>query len=116
MKKTAGAVGFVLAGAIAINFITTDSRAKTPFGVFTQCVKASGTKLYVASIAELSGNFKVFAKAIGAVECVLPDRTQKPECAAKNFPGYPAWEFPNGSVKTSVLPVQDVAQNSGCAL
>ena len=116
MKKTAGAVGFVLAGAIAINFITTDSRAKTPFGVFTQCVKVSGTKLYVASIAGLSGNFKVFAKAIGAVECVLSDSTQKPECAAKNFPGYPAWEFPNGSVKTSILPVQDVAQNSGCAL
>ena len=120
MKKAAATVAFVMAGAIAINFITTSSRAgKNPQAAaveaFAQCLKDKGVKLYVMDMGAIKGYFTTIAKAIG-VECMGADRGQTPDCAARQFSGYPVWELRDGTRKTGQSSARDIAAWTGCAV
>ena len=51
------------------------------------------------------------------VECSTADgKGQIPLCAEKGITGYPTWDFKSGERMTGVLPLQTLADKTGCAL
>ena len=118
MKKAATTVAFVMAGAIAINFITTSSNAgKTPQAAaveaFAKCLKDNGVKLYMMGLPAIGGYMATIARVVG-VECMAPDGDQTPECAAKDFAGYPMWELRDGTHTPGPSSAQAIGRLSGC--
>ena len=54
-------------------------------------------------------------KYVDYVECSTPNgQSQTVDCINAGIQSYPTWEFADGSRKTGEVPLQDLAETSGC--
>jgi len=56
-------------------------------------------------------------KLLPYVECSTADgRGQLPNCSEKKIEGYPTWEFADGERLSGEIPLQTLAEKTGCEL
>jgi len=88
---------------------------------FAQCIADSGSTFYGAFWCGHCQNQKAaFGGAqnlLPYVECSTPDgRGQLEVCAEAEIISYPTWEFPDGSRRSGEVPLQTLAEATGCEL
>ena len=97
------------------------SNARTDLEPFAQCLQQKGAVFYGAFWCSFCQEQKqMFGTAVSKlpyVECSTPDgNSQIQECIDKQIQTYPTWIFEDGSVKTGVIPLQELSQVTDCAL
>lgn len=107
-----GALGFV---------ISQREVAGNELDGFAQCVQDSGAKFYGAfwcpHCQDQKKMFGASAKNLPYVECSLPDgKTRTAICIEKDVQSYPTWDFADGSRETGTLPLETLAEKTGCEL
>ncbi|EKD58936.1 MAG: cyclophilin type peptidylprolyl isomerase [uncultured bacterium] len=88
---------------------------------FAQCLKDKGAVFYGASWCshcnaqkEEFGDSKKF---LPYVECSTPDgKGQVQKCRDAKIEGYPTWVFPDNARLSGRLPLETLAQKTGCQL
>jgi large repetitive protein len=104
-------IGFFMYPRISVN--ENDDLAK--------CLTEKGTVFYGAfwcpHCSDQKEKFGSAMKHVQYVECSLPDRSGSTRiCIDENIESYPTWEFPDGSRKTGVLSLEELASRSGCSI
>lgn len=111
-----GVVGIFIAGAII-----SDAQSTTIPDSFAQCVTESGATMYGAFwCPHCESQKQSFGKSfdhINYVECSLPDRSGQTQiCIDENIQSYPTWEFGDGSRELGEVPLELIAERTGCEL
>lgn len=88
---------------------------------FAQCLADSGAKFYGAFwCPHCQAQKKMFGsseKYLPYVECSTPDgQKQQQLCIDAGITGYPTWEFSGGERLTGEVPLQTLAEKTGCVL
>jgi len=120
MKKS----GVWITGVIVIIFLGTlwynNSAKGGDFDVFAQCLTDKGIKMYGAFWCPHCMNQKAaFGKSwkkVKYIECSNPNRSQMKICNDAGIEGYPTWEFEDGSRRSGFIPLEVLANISGCSL
>ncbi len=122
MKQTYIAIGvLVIAIGVAIGGgIWYDNKPGTLDG-FAQCLGEKGATFYGAFwCPHCQTQKKMFgksAKKLPYVECSTPDgKGRLPICVEKKIEGYPTWEFADGSREGGEVPLEKLAEKTGCEL
>lgn len=119
-RKTLWTLLFILVIS-GIGFGVYRNRQPGKLDDFARCLEDKGATFYGAfwcphcqSQKEL---FEKSEKLLSYVECSTPDgKGQLPICKQKKIEGYPTWEFADGSRETGEVPLQTLADKSGCQL
>ncbi|MBI4087414.1 MAG: hypothetical protein HY434_01120 [Candidatus Liptonbacteria bacterium] len=93
----------------------------TNLGPFASCLKDKGVLFYGAfwcpHCQKQKAMFGNAADQLPYIECSTPDgQNQIQECIDKNIRNYPTWAFPGGSRLSGEIPLQTLADKSGCTL
>lgn len=112
-------IGIIVLGAIFIMIQAKSAPGK--LDTFAQCLKAKGAIFYGAFWCPHCQNQKAMfgnsAKLLPYFECSTPDgQSQIQACTDKNVTGYPTWVFADGSRLTGEIPLQQLADKTGCSL
>ena len=88
---------------------------------FASCLEEKGAIFYGAFwCPHCQTQKKMFgksAKLLPYVECSTPNgQAQLDICKEKDIKGYPTWEFPDKSRETSEVPLEKLAEKTGCNL
>jgi hypothetical protein len=88
---------------------------------FAKCISEKGAVFYGAEWCSHCKNqkeeFGNSFKYVNYVECSVPGgRGQVKECQDKEIKGYPTWEFGDGSRMTGEVPMDVLADTTGCQL
>ena len=88
---------------------------------FAQCLKDKGAIFYGASwCSHCNAQKEEFGdskKLLPYVECSTPDgKGQVQKCRDAKIDGYPTWVFPDDSRQSGRLPLETLAQKTGCEL
>jgi thiol-disulfide isomerase/thioredoxin len=89
---------------------------------FAQCIADSGAKFYGAwwcpHCREQKEMFGRSERLLPYIECSGPNQggPQKEECNQANIEGYPTWVFADSSRLTGQVPLETLAQKTGCTL
>lgn len=117
-----GVIGLlIVAGVIYIVATSNTTTGPTNLGPFASCLKERGAVFYGAFWCPHCKNQKtMFGTAVDQlpyVECSTPDGSgQTAECTAKGIQSYPTWIFDDGSQLTGEIPLQQLADKTGCTL
>ncbi|KKU91744.1 MAG: hypothetical protein UY23_C0001G0350 [Candidatus Jorgensenbacteria bacterium GW2011_GWA1_48_11] len=121
--KTVIGVLVLIVAAVVIVMAVSANRPRTPgkLDAFAACLKTSGVVFYGAYWCSHCQNQKaMFGKSedlLPYVECSNPSGTgQTAICTQKGIQGYPTWIFKDGSELTGEVPLDQLAQKTGCAL
>ena len=111
----------LLAIAAGVGFLIRRANQPAPLDSFAQCLKDKGTIFYGAFWCPHCQSQKALfgrsAKRLPYVECSTPDsRGQTPICQEKQISGYPTWEFADGSRESGSLPLERLAEKTGCEI
>jgi len=88
---------------------------------FAQCITDNGAVFYGAFWCPHCTNQKeMFGSSmsnVAYVECATPDgKGQTQVCQDADIKGYPTWEFSDGSRLSGEVPLQTLAEKTGCSL
>jgi thiol-disulfide isomerase/thioredoxin len=91
------------------------------YNSFAQCINASGATFYGAFwCPHCQNEKKLFGNAaqfLPYVECSTPDASgQLQVCKDASVQSYPTWVFKDGSRLTGEVPLNQLAQKTGCPL
>lgn len=90
------------------------------YDAFAKCIASSGATFYGASwcphCAAQKAEFGSSAQYFPYVECSYSPGTQTQVCIDKGIQEYPTWYFSDGSSSTGALPLDTLAQKTGCSL
>lgn len=96
---------------------------KTPseLDTFAQCLSDQGAKFYGAFWCPHCQNQKtLFGKSekhLPYIECSTPDgQRQLDICIDAGIEGYPTWEFSSGERLSGEIPLEVLAEKTGCVL
>jgi len=96
---------------------------KTPgeLDTFAQCLDEQGTKFYGAfwcpHCQKQKALFGKSEKYLPYIECSSPDgRKQLDICIEAGIKGYPTWEFSNTERLSGEIPLETLAEKTGCTL
>ena len=92
------------------------SNAPTENGLGT-CLAEKGFTFYGAYWCPHCNEQKdLIGSSVGAVyvECALQSGGQTEFCNAAGIEAYPTWEFPDGTRKTGLIPIDELKAESGC--
>ncbi len=118
---------YTLLGIIAIVivsflvFLISSNQAKAgPYDSFAQCLTEKGVVMYGAYWCPHCANQKkLFGRSfkyVTYVECASDGKDAQPElCLQKGVESYPTWEI-NDKVQSGEMPLQTLAEKSGCPL
>jgi Thioredoxin len=121
-------IGLLILGTIATVLLQSNNSAPTGPGKydgFAQCLKDKGATFYGAFwCPHCQAQEKDFQASrqtlenIGLyVECSNPDASgQTPICINKKIQSYPTWIFADGSQLNGEIPLQQLADKTGCVL
>lgn len=88
---------------------------------FAQCIDESGATFFGAFWCPHCNDQKAMfgnsERLLPYVECSTPNgQGTTVECQREGITGYPTWEFPDGSRQSGVVPLEELAQKTGCEL
>ena len=109
----------VIGGIVWLN--VRDNGQPGKYDVFAQCLKDKGAVFYGAFwCPHCQNQKKMFGKSeklLNYVECSTPDgKGQLQVCKDKNVTGYPTWEFADASRLSGEIPLENLAEKTGCVL
>src|SRR3989344_802574 len=126
ISKQRGAIGVIIAVVIivamdAIFFGVRSAAQPGPLVSFAQCLKDRGVIFYGAFWCPHCQNQK---KLFGRSERLLPyvecstanGQGVLPICREADITGYPTWVFPDASRESGEIPLETLAERSGCPL
>lgn len=123
MSKKRAIIGVIIIAAIAIILLGVRNNGNRPgkLDAFAQCLKQRGAVFYGAFWCSHCQNQKALfgdsAQYIPYTECSTADgRGQLAVCQEKQIESYPTWVFPDGTKLTGEIPLNQLAQKSGCEL
>jgi len=95
--------------------------APGPHDTFAMCLREKGALFYGAfwcpHCQSQKQLFGASAKLLPYVECSTPDQKGVTQiCIDADIKNYPTWEFADGSRKTGVIPLQELAEQTECVL
>lgn len=107
--------------ASAIFLLVQNALQPGPFDGFAQCLKDKGAIFYGAFWCPHCQNQK---KMFGRSERLLPyvecstanGQGVLPVCRDAKITGYPTWVFPDQSRESGEIPLETLAERSGCSL
>jgi hypothetical protein len=113
------AAGLTILGGIFL-FLSENNRDVNYDG-FTNCLKDTGAVFYGAFWCPHCQNQKAMfgtsEKYLPYVECSTPDgKGQLDVCKEKNITGYPTWVFADGNRSSGEVPLNTLAEKTGCKL
>lgn len=128
-KETAGsgplkkilAIVLVIAAFAAVYYLGLRKRSSR-LDTFAQCIGHSGSRMYglywCTHCAEQKEMFGDSFQYIPYTECGIKGQAhgETPECTAAGVKQFPTWEFPDRERHEGVLPLDVLAQKTGCAL
>ena len=119
LKKLIIIVIIVVAGVIF--FIANNASQPGPLDGFTQCLKDKGTIFYGTFWCKYCQNQKKMfgrsARLLPYVECSTANgQGMLPICRENKVTGYPTWVFPDQSRESGEVPLETLAERSGCFL
>jgi membrane protein involved in colicin uptake len=118
-------VAALIAVILILIFSSGKKEVETPtelsgMDAFVACIVDSGAQMYGASwCSHCNAQKDRFGKAKKEVpynECSNPDRTQTEVCAENEITSYPTWIFGDGERVSGNLPLESIAQITGCTL
>jgi len=91
------------------------------YDTFAQCLEAQGATFYGAfwcpACQMQKRTFGRSADLLPYVECSTPDRrSQTQVCIDAGIESYPTWEFADGERLTGEVPLEILAEKTGCEL
>jgi len=91
------------------------------YDALATCLKTNGAVFYGAFWCPHCNNqkeaFGTSKTLLPYVECATPDgKDQTQVCKDKQITGYPTWEFADGSRLSGEIPMETLAQKTGCVL
>lgn len=97
-----------------------DSSGSGKYNDFAKCLTDKGVKFYgaywcghcQAQKAAFGDSFKY----VNYIECVEGKYGQKKVCEDEKITSYPTWVFPDGTRKSGEVPMESLAELSGCKL
>ncbi|MGH9511674.1 MAG: hypothetical protein ACRD2U_06010 [Terriglobales bacterium] len=113
-------IGLVIFAAFAgWAFWLKRSRA-TRYNQFAQCLASKQVKMYglywCTHCADQKRMFGSSFQYVPYIECgIKGSRQEAPECVQGHLKNFPTWDF-SGVRHEGVLPLNDIAERSGCAL
>lgn len=116
-----GAVLVLLAVAWGAYYVLYYRKPPSTLDSFAQCLTAKGMKMYGAwwcpHCADQKESFGYAFGYVNYVECSLPgQRTMNDTCKQAGIKNFPTWQFPDGSRTEGLLPLDVLAQKTGCKL
>ncbi|MBI2023751.1 hypothetical protein HYT01_04300 [Candidatus Giovannonibacteria bacterium] len=114
------AVVFVF-GVGLLNQLREKETAPGKLDEFAKCLESKQIFFYGAFWCPHCQNQKKMfgssTKYLPYIECsALDGKSQLPVCKAANITGYPTWVFADGSRESGEVPLEKLAEKSGCAL
>ncbi len=113
------AVGLII--LVGIFSFLSENNAQGKYDVFAKCLKDKGAVFYGAFWCPHCQNQKAMfgnsEKYLPYVECSTSDgKGQVPICSQKNITAYPTWVFADGSRESGEIPLNKLAEKTGCSL
>jgi len=108
----------VIAGVVVL---TRQNSQPSELDSFALCLKEKGMMFYGAFWCVHCQNQKAMfgnsQKLLPYTECSTADGNQQLSvCRDKKIEGYPTWEFQDGSRQTGEVPLETLAEKTGCIL
>jgi thiol-disulfide isomerase/thioredoxin len=97
---------------------TTEQKV-TRFDDFAQCLSDAGALFYGAYWCPHCKDQKEMfenSSKLPYVECSTVNRQQTQECTDAGITGYPTWVFVDGSRQEGTVPLESLAEKTGCVL
>lgn len=121
MKTYAISILVVVLAAAAVFFLATAPGKPGEFDTFAICLKDKGALFYGAfwcpNCANQKAMFGRSAKKLPYIECSTTDgNSQLQVCKDKGITAYPTWDFADGERVTGTVPLDYLAQKTGCEL
>ena len=121
MKKKHAIYLVILAAIIlVILFSSSSSGSSKKYDEFAECLEEEGAVFYGAFWCPHCNTQKEMfenSKEIPYVECSTSNRQgQTAICVRENIQSYPTWKFADGSVQTGAVPLERLAEKTGCML
>lgn len=91
----------------------------TKYDDFAQCIADSGALFYGAFWCPHCQNQKEMfdnSEKLPYIECSTVNRQQTKECTDAGVTGYPTWVFADGSREEGEVPMELLAEKTGCQL
>ena len=118
-------IGLVVIIVVVLVLVRGNSSSTNPpekvtvFDDFAQCVADSGALLYGAywcpNCQDQKDMFDGSAK-LSYIECSTVNRQQTKQCADAGITAYPTWVFGDGSREQGTIPMDMIAERTGCQL
>ncbi len=123
-KETKYLVGIIIAIIVVIGFLAlldpTQKQGSAKYDEFALCLADKGAKFYGAFwCPHCQAQKKAFewSKNIPYVECSTPDtKGQLDICRDAGVKSYPTWIFADGSTLSGEIPLEKLAEKTGCTL
>ena len=112
---------FVIAIIVAVLISSQNNIEAGQYDQFAQCLSNKGTIFYGSYWCQhCQAQKEMFGDSVKYLpykECSLPDRGgQNKLCNDAKIESYPTWEFADKSRLSGVLPLEELAQKTGCEL
>ena len=113
-------VGCVLLLLWAAYYRLSERKSRRALDHYAQCLKAKGSKMYGAwwcpHCADQKHEFGDAFGYVNYVECSPPgSHAITEECKQADIKHFPTWQFPNGTRKEGVLPLEELGRQAGCS-
>jgi hypothetical protein len=121
MKKYGSWIFVIVVVALIIGGMVWSATKPREYDKFATCIKDSGATFFGAfwcpHCHEQKALFGPSVDKLPYFECSTPDGSgQTQDCIKEDIKSYPTWKFKDGSVKTGVIPLVDLAKFTGCEL
>ena len=123
IKIFVSVIVILIIGVVVTVFIRANAAPATPgkYDALAVCLQDKGAVFYGAFwCSHCQATKKLFgssAKLLPYIECSTPDGSaQLQACTDKKIESYPTWEFADGSRLTGELPLEGLAEKTGCEL
>ena len=119
--RTTVIIAVVIVLAVACVYYFARIRGATRYDALAQCLTAKQVKMYglywCTHCAEQKEMFGASFKHVTYIECgIKGSKDEEPVCKDAGVKNFPTWQFPNGSRKEGVQPLQVLSDQSGCSL
>lgn len=118
---------FVVAAIVLFVAVATGSswwrqhRQGNKYDAFAKCLTQKNVRMYgletCTHCLEQKELFGASFQYVNYTECLIPGARQlQPECQAAGVKRFPTWQFSDGSRNEGTMPLQAIADKTGCTL